>query len=184
MVGAFYSLIVGLFLYRDLKLRDVPAILLRAMRTTAMIMFIIAMAYGFAWLVAREQIPAEITRQLLAITDNPVLIILMVNVLLIVLGAVMDNISAMVILSTVLMGVGSQIGMDPIQLGAMVVINFAVGMVTPPVGYSLFVGASISGMRIETVSRFLWPFLLVLLGVVLMVAFVPAATLWLPALID
>lgn len=184
MVGALYSLVVGVFLYRDLRPRDVPAVLLKSMRTTAMIMFIVSMAYGFAWLVAREQIPDEITRQLLALTDNPIAILLILNVMLLVLGAVLDNISAMVILSTVLMGVGNQIGMDPIQLGAMVVINFAVGMVTPPVGYSLFVGATISGLRIETVSRFLWPFLLVLIGVVALVAYVPAITLWLPGLID
>jgi len=183
MVGAFYSLLVGLFLYRDMRFSDVPAIMLRALRTTAMIMFIITMAYGFAWLIAREQIPDEITQALLGLTDNPIAIILIVNVLLLLIGAVMDNVSAMVILSTVLMGVGQQVGMDPIQLGAMVVINFAVGMVTPPVGYALFVGASISGLRIETVSRFLWPFLLVLLGVVLLVAFVPPVTLWLPGLV-
>jgi C4-dicarboxylate transporter DctM subunit len=183
MVGALYSLIVGAFLYRDLRLRDLPAILLRSMRTTAVIMFIITMAYGFAWLLARQQIPSEISTALLSVTSNPVIVILIVNVMLLILGAVMDTVSAMVILSTVLMGVGRQVGMDPIQLGAMVVINFAVGMVTPPVGYSLFVGASVSGLRIEEVSRFLWPFMLVLIGVVLVVAFVPAATLWLPGLI-
>lgn len=183
MVGAFYSLLVGLFIYRDMRFREVPSIMMRALRTTAMIMFIIAMAYGFAWLIAREQIPDEITQALLGLTDNPIAIILIVNVILLLLGAVMDNVSAMVILSTVLLGVGQQVGMDPIQLGAMVVINFAVGMVTPPVGYALFVGSSISGLRIETVSRFLWPFLLVLLGVVLLVAFVPPVTLWLPGLL-
>lgn len=183
MVGALYSLIVGAFLYRDLRLRDLPAILLRSMRTTAVIMFIITMAYGFAWLLARQQIPSEISTALLSVTDNPVVVLLIVNVMLLILGAVMDTVSAMVILSTVLMGVGRQVGMDPIQLGAMVVINFAVGMVTPPVGYSLFVGASVSGLRIEEVSRFLWPFMLVLIGVVLVVAFVPAATLWLPGFV-
>ena len=100
--------------------------------------------------------------------------------MLLLLGAVMDNISAMVILSGVLIGLGQQIGLDPIQLGAMVVINFAVGMVTPPVGYSIFVASSISGLSVETVARHIWPFMLVLITVVALVAYVPAVTLWLP----
>ena len=180
MVGVLYGLIVGLFVYRDLKLSDLPELLLRSMRTTAVIMFIIAMAYGFAWLMAAEQIPTQITAALLSVSDNPVVIILLLNLLLLLLGAVMDNISAMVILSSVLTAIGTQIGMEPIQLGAMVVINFAVGMATPPVGYSLFVGASVSGLRLETVARHLWPSLLVLLGVILAVAFIPPVTTWLP----
>ncbi|WP_440996634.1 TRAP transporter large permease [Arhodomonas sp. SL1] len=184
MVGALYSAVVGLLLYRDLDWRALPGILVRSMRTTAVIMFIIAVAYAFAWIVASEQIPARVTEALVGLTGNPILLLLMLNVMLLVLGAVMDNISAMVILSGVLMGVGAQIGLDPIQLGAMVVINFAVGMVTPPVGYSIFVASSVSGLRIETVARHLWPFLLVLIAVVGLIAYVPAVTLWLPGLLD
>lgn len=183
-VGAFYSAAVGLFLYRDLSFSELPAILIKSMRTTAVIMFIIAMAYGFAWVMASEQIPGRLTESLMALTTNPLLLLLIINLMLLVLGAVMDNISAMVILSTVLIGLGQQIGLDPIQLGAMVVINFAVGMVTPPVGYSIFVASSISGLRVETVSRHIWPFLLVLIGVVALIAYVPAVTLWLPSLYD
>ncbi|MGO1693023.1 MAG: TRAP transporter large permease subunit [Marinobacter sp.] len=177
--GAFYSAVIGLFFYRDLHFRELPAILIKSMRTTAVIMFIIAVAYGFAWVMASEQIPKRLTENLLALTTNPFLLLLIINIMLLVLGAVMDNISAMVILSTVLIGLGQQIGLDPIQLGAMVVINFAVGMVTPPVGYSIFVASSISGMRVEAIARHIWPFLLILLGVVGLIAYVPTVTLWL-----
>ena len=180
MVGVLYSAIVGVFLYRDLDWKTLPAILMSSMRTTGVIMFIVAVAYGFAWVMASEQIPAQLTRALLTLTDNPILLLLIVNIMLLLLGAVMDNISAMVILSGVLIGLGQQIGLDPIQLGAMVVINFAVGMVTPPVGYSIFVASSISGLRVETVARHIWPFMLVLIAVVALVAYVPAVTLWLP----
>ncbi|SFR48513.1 C4-dicarboxylate transporter, DctM subunit [Marinobacter gudaonensis] len=180
MVGVLYSAIVGVFLYRDLDWKTLPAILMSSMRTTGVIMFIVAVAYGFAWVMASEQIPAQLTRALLTLTDNPILLLLIVNVMLLLLGAVMDNISAMVILSGVLIGLGQQIGLEPIQLGAMVVINFAVGMVTPPVGYSIFVASSISGLRVETVARHIWPFMLVLIAVVALVAYVPAVTLWLP----
>jgi C4-dicarboxylate transporter DctM subunit len=180
MVGALYSAVIGLFFYRDLKWRNLPAILMSSMRTTGVIMFIVAVAYSFAWVMASEQIPAQLTKALLLLTDNPIVLLLIINVMLLLLGAVMDNISAMVILSGVLIGLGQQIGLDPIQLGAMVVINFAVGMVTPPVGYSIFVAASISGLRVETVARHIWPFMLVLLIVVALVTYVPAVTLWLP----
>ena len=181
MVGVLYSAIVGVFLYRDLDWKTLPRILMSSMRTTGVIMFIVAVAYAFAWVMASEQIPAQLTSALLTVTDNPIVLLLIINLVLLLLGAVMDNISAMVILSGVLIGLGQQIGLDPIQLGAMVVINFAVGMVTPPVGYSIFVASSISGLKVETVARHIWPFMLVLLAVVGLVAYVPAVTLWLPA---
>lgn len=180
MVGALYSAVIGLFFYRDLTWSQIPAILISSMKTTGVIMFIVAVAYGFSWVMASEQIPARLTEALLMLTDNPIILLLIINLMLLLLGAVMDNISAMVILSGVLIGLGQQIGLDPIQLGAMVVINFAVGMVTPPVGYSIFVASSISGLRVETVARHIWPFMLVLLVVIGLVTYVPAVTLWLP----
>lgn len=183
MVGALYSLCIGVFVYKDLPWRELPTILMSSLRTSTIILFIIVVAYGFAWLIASEEIPSQISAVLLALTSNPLLLLLLLNLMLFVLGAVMDTVSAMVILSGVLIAVGEQIGLAPIQLGAMVVINFAVGMVTPPLGYSLFVASSISGLSVEQVARHLWPFLLVLIGVVALVAYVPAITLWLPGLV-
>ena len=183
MVGALYSLVIGLYVYKDLKWKALPAILMGSLRTTTVIMFIIVVAYGFAWVIASEQIPSQISEVLLSLTSNPFVLLLLINLMLLVLGAIMDTVSAMVILSGVLISVGLQIGLDPIQLGAMVVINFAVGMVTPPLGYSLFVASSISGLTVEQVARHLWPFLVVLLAVVALVAYVPAVTLWLPGLV-
>ena len=183
IVGSFYSLFIGIYIYKDLTWKTVPKILLSSLKTTTVIMYIIIVAYGFAWLIASEQIPSQISSVLFSLTNNPIILLLLINLLLLILGAVMDTVSAMVILSSVLMSVGQQIGIDPIQLGAMVVINFAVGMVTPPLGYSLFVASSISGLKVETVAKHLWPFLLVLITVVLMVAYIPAISLWLPSLI-
>lgn len=183
MVGALYSLCIGIFVYKDLTWGALPGVLVSSMRTTAIIMFIIVVAYGFAWVIASEQIPTQISEALLGITSNPLLLLLLLNLMLLVLGAVMDTVSAMVILSGVLIAVGAQIGLDPIQLGAMVAINFAVGMVTPPLGYSLFVASTISGLSVEQVTRYLWPFLLVLVAVVALVAYVPAVTLFLPGLL-
>lgn len=183
IVGAFYSLLIGIFIYRDLTWSMLPKILINSLKTTTIIMYIIVVAYGFAWLIASEQIPTQISTALLNITSNPIVLLLLINLILLILGAVMDTVSAMVILSSVLITIGQQLGMDPIQLGAMVVINFAIGMVTPPLGYSLFVASSISGLRIEEVAKHLLPFLIILITVVLLVAYVPFITLWLPNLV-
>lgn len=183
MVGTVYGLIAGVFIYRELSAKQLIATVLKSIKMSGMIMFIISMAYGYAYLMANEQIPLQIAGALLSLTDNPILILLMLNVLLLILGAVMDNVSAMVILSGVLTAIGTQVGMDPIQLGAMVVINFAVGMVTPPVGYSIFVASAISGLKVEAIAKRLLPFMIVFTILILLVTFVPAITLWLPGLL-
>jgi len=129
-----------------------------------------------------EHIPVTVAESLLSLSNNPIIILLILNLLLLVIGALMDTIAAMIILCGVLTTVGQQLGMDPTQLGALVVINFAIGMVTPPVGYSLFVGMSVTGVPMERITLNLWPFLLVLLIVVALVTYVPAITVGLPNL--
>jgi tripartite ATP-independent transporter DctM subunit len=184
MVGVVYGLIVGLFIYRELQWRTLFKVTMESMRTTANVMLIIALAAPFAWLLAFEGVPRMLAQQILSLSDNPILILLFINLLLLILGALMDNIAAMIILSTVLIGIGNQLGIHPTQLGAMIVINFAIGMVTPPIGYSLFVGSAVSGISIERISRHLWPFFLVLFIVLMLVTFVPAVTLFVPELIS
>ena len=181
-VGVLYGLVVGLFLYRELEWRALPAIFLSAMKTSTMVVFIIACASAFGWLVALEQLPDAIAAALLGVSDSPIVILLMINLLLLLIGAVMDNIAAMIILGGVLTSVADSIGIDPIHFGAVVVINFAIGMATPPFGYSLFVGSAISGLSIEAISRALWPMLLVQIAVLLLITYVPALTLTIPAL--
>ena len=183
MIAVVYSLFVSMAIHRELHWRDLWPVLLRSLRNTANVVFIIAMAAPFAWLMSFEGIPVRIAGQLLAISDDPIVILLILNVMLLVIGAVMDNIAAMIILSGVLTTVGVQIGMDPIQLGALIVVNFAIGMTTPPIGYSLFVGASVTGVSLERITLNLWPFFLVLLIVLALVTYVPAVTLALPDLI-
>lgn len=182
MVGVAYGLVAGTLIYRELDWRTLYDATQRSLKMSGMIVFIIATAYGYAYLIADAQIPQQIVESLLALTQNPIVILLLVNVFLLILGAVMDNVSAMVILNGVLTGIGEMLGMDPIQLGAMVVINFAVGMVTPPVGYSIFVASAISKLKIEDIAWRLGPFMLVLTTVILLVTYVPAVTTWLPGL--
>jgi tripartite ATP-independent transporter DctM subunit len=182
-IGVLYGLLVGLLLHRELKLRDLPHLFLRAMETTTLVIFIVASAAAFGWLVALEQLPQTIADALLGVSDNPIIILLMLNVMLLVIGAIVDNLAAMVILGGVLTSIAAQIGIDPIHFGAIVVINFAIGMVTPPFGYSLFVGSAISGLSIEAISKALWPMLLVQIVVLMLLTYIPAITLTLPNLL-
>src|SRR5690606_9055356 len=183
MVGVIYGVVAGCFIYRELGWRQLYETTLQSLKMSGMIVFIVAMAYGYAYLMANAGIPQQVVGVLLSLSDNPIVILLMINVMLLVLGAVMDTASAMVILVGVLTTVGAHLGMDPIHQGAMVVANFAVGMVTPPVGYSLFVASAISGERIEAITAQLGPFLLVLVVVILLITFVPAVTTWLPGML-
>lgn len=182
-VGVFYGLVVGLFIHRELKFGELYDIVLGAMKTTSIICLIIATAAAFGWLVAFERIPAQLAEAVLSVSSNPIVTLLMLNVCLLIIGAVMDNIAAMIILGTVLTSIGAQLGLDPIHLGAVVVINFAIGMATPPFGYSLFVGAAISKLTIERIAMSIWPLLLLQLGVLLAITFIPSLTLFLPSLL-
>lgn len=180
VVGAAYGLLIGLFIYRGFSIRNLGFLILGSMKTTAVVMFIIAVASAFGWLLAYEQVPDKIVGALLSVSDNRVVILLLLNAVLLLLGAVMDNLAAMIILGGLLMKLGTQLGIDPIQLGPIIVINFAVGMETPPLGYSLFVGSAISGLSIEEITKGMLPFFLVDLGMLMLVTFVPFVTLWLP----
>lgn len=182
-VGVLYALIIGLFVHREFGLSDLFDIILGAMKTTSIICLIIATAAAFGWMMAFEQIPAQLAEAVLSISSNPIVILLMLNVSLLLIGAVMDNIAAMIILGSMLMSIGAQLGLDPIHLGAIVVINFAIGMATPPFGYSLFVGAAISGLKIEEIAMAIWPLLLLQIVVLLLLTFIPALTLTLPNLV-
>jgi C4-dicarboxylate transporter DctM subunit len=183
MIGVAYGFVIGIFVYRGIQLSDIMPLILRAMRTTAIVMFIIGMAGTFGWLLAYEQVPAKLVNLILSVSENKIVILLLLNMMLLLIGAVMDNLAAMVILGTLLINLGHQLGIDPIQLGPIIVINFAVGMETPPLGYSLFVGSSISGLTIEEISRGMLPFFLVDVGMLMLVTFVPWVTLALPRLL-
>jgi len=181
-VAVVYGLIVGLYIYGDLKIKDLPRIFINTVKTSTIVIFVISVASLFGWLMAAEQIAPKIVAMLLGISTNKIIVMLMLNVILLMIGCLMDNIAAMVILSGVLTSVAAQIGIDPVHFGAVVVINFAIGMVTPPIGYSLFVGASISNLSIEQVSNAVWPFLFAMLIVLMMITYIPAVTLFIPQL--
>jgi tripartite ATP-independent transporter DctM subunit len=174
-IGVFYGLAVGL-LYRELKLADVPAILLRSLKTTTIVIYIFGMAAAFSWLLGYNGVPAKIGEALLGLSDEPVVILLLLNLLLLAVGSFMDELAAIIILSTFLIHVGHTLGIDPIHFGIIIVTNVAVGLATPPVGYTLFTASAVSGAPIERVIRPLLPLIAVEIAVLLLITYVPGVS--------
>lgn len=183
VVSCVYSLLVGMFIERKLRLSDLPGQVLRAMRITAMVMFIIAASAGFGWLVAQEQLALKLATWLSASIGERWIMLLVVNLFLFVICSVMDEIAVMVILGPLFITLATKFGIDPIHFGTIIVTNVAIGMAAPPIGYCLFVGMAISGLSLAALARAIWPMILVMLVVLMLTTYVPAFSLWLPGLV-
>lgn len=183
IVSCVYSALVGVFIEKRLRLAAMPGIILRAMRITAMVMFIIAASTGFGWLVAQEQLALKLATWLSGSITERWMMLLIVNVFLFLITAVMDEIAVMVILGPLLIVLATKFGVDPIHFGAIIVTNVAIGMAAPPIGYCLFVGMAISGLSLAAVARAIWPMILLMLAVLMLTTYVPAFALWLPGLV-
>lgn len=183
IVSCIYSMLVGIFIEKRLRLSDMPDIILRAMRITAMVMFIIAASAGFGWLVAQEQLALKLATWLSESISERWIMLLLVNVFLFLICSVMDEIAVMVILGPLLIVLATKFGVDPIHFGAIIVTNVAIGMAAPPIGYCLFVGMAISGLSLMSVARAIWPMVLLMLAVLMLTTYVPAFALWLPGLV-
>ncbi|WP_174729322.1 TRAP transporter large permease subunit [Mesobacillus harenae] len=184
IIAALYALVIGIFVYKELPIRKIPSIMLSTMTTTASIMLLVGFANLFGWIMVSEQIPQMVADAILGISSNPIVVILLINLLLLFVGTFMETIAALVILFPVLMPVASSVGMDPVQFGVMMVLNLVIGLVTPPVGVCLFVASQIGKVPIGKTARELVPFLGVSLIVLMLVAFVPQVSLFLPSLFE
>jgi len=181
-VGVAYGLVISLFVYREISYKDLYGIILQASKTTAIVCFIIAMAASFGWLVARMQLPGLMAERFLSLSDNPYVALFLLNMLLFFVGMVMDTTAAMIILVGMLVVLGKKLGLDPTHLGAIVVINFAVGMASPPFGYTIFVGSAMTGLTVLEISRRMIPMLFIAAAVVLLMTYIPQIALFLPNL--
>ena len=179
-VSAVYALVVAVFIYRDLGFKDLPHVFLESSKTTVMLMFIVANALLFAHVLTTERIPQTIAESILAVGMSPWMFLIVVNVLLLVAGAFMEPTGVILILAPILFPIASQLGIDPIHLGVIMVVNMEIGMVTPPVGLNLFVTSGVTKMSLMQVSRAALPWLSVLLLFLVMVTYIPQITLALP----
>lgn len=183
MIAVFYALIVGFFVYGELKLAALPKIIFDSAITTASLMVLVGFANVFAWILTSEEIPLMVTQAMLSISSGPVGYIILVNILLVFVGMFMETIAALMILMPILLKPAIALGIDPIQFAIMCVLNLVIGLTTPPVGVCLFVASSIAKISVGRLSVALIPFIAVSLIVLLLVSFVPQVTLWLPNLV-
>jgi tripartite ATP-independent transporter DctM subunit len=178
-VACVWAFLVTLFVYRDLRWRDLPGLVHRTLRTVAMVMTLIAFASAVGYVMALMQAPAKITAAFLTVSSNKYVILMLINVLLLVLGCLLDMAPAILICTPILLPVMRNFGVDPVHFGMIMMLNLGIGLCHPPIGSILFVGCAVGKVRIEDVMREIWPFYLVMFGVLMAVTYVPAISLWL-----
>jgi len=180
--GAIYAFVVTIIVYRALPWKKFKQAVINSVRTTSMVMILIACSGAFAYLLTFYQVPTKMSVFLTDISDNPVVILLMINLMLLFLGMIMDMAALILICTPIFLPVASSIGVDPYQFGMLLMMNLGLGLCTPPVGSVLFVGCAVGGVRLEDAVKTIWPFYLAILIALLFVTFFPAISLTLPNL--
>jgi C4-dicarboxylate transporter DctM subunit len=181
-VSAVYAMIIAVFVYRDIKPGQIMGVLVESVRVTTMLMFIVANAYLFAFVLTTEQIPQEISTTALALDLSPWAFLLLVNAILLLGGSLMDPTSVVLILAPIIFPLAIGLGIDPVHLGVIMVVNMEIGMVTPPIGLNLFVASSVAKLPVADVVKASLPWLLLLLAFLVLITYVPAISLFLPNL--
>lgn len=182
-IAVLYTLILGA-IYKEITAKDLPKILLESTVTTAIVMLLIGASMGMSWVMSYENIPQDISTTLLGISDNPIIILLIINLILLFVGVFMDMTPAVLIFTPIFLPVVTKLGMDPIQFGIVMVLNLCIGLCTPPVGSVLFVGVGIAQTTIQKVIKPLLPLFLAMIFALFLVTYVPQLSLWLPSLFD
>ena len=179
-VGVGYALFVGIFVYREIRIFDIPKALVKSKETAAMVDIIIAAANLLSWIMSVTQVSTYIIGVLSGIITNKYTYLLVLMVLLFVVGALMDTVAAIIIIAPVIVPMGIGLGLDPLHLGMIFVINLVIGYVTPPFGYNLFTAGSVTGLKFNDVVKGVLPFLLIEMAAVMVFAYVPGIITWLP----
>ncbi len=182
VVAVVYSLILSLFFYKSIKLKELPQIFKESAEMTGIIIFLIGVSSIMSWIMAFTGIPTAISNGLLGLTDNKIIILLIINVLLLFVGTFMDMTPACLIFTPIFLPVCTALGMNTIHFGIMMIFNLCIGTITPPVGTTLFVGVRVGNVKIETVFKQLLVYFAAIFIVLLLVTYIPALSLWLPSL--
>ncbi|MGO4918095.1 TRAP transporter large permease [Maribacter spongiicola] len=182
-IAVLYSLILG-FIYKEINLSKLPQILLDSSATTAIVMLLIGSSMCMSWALSYENIPQDISTGLLSLSDNKIVILLIINLLLLFVGIFMDMTPAVLIFTPIFLPVVTKLGLDPVHFGIIMVLNLCIGLCTPPVGSVLFVGVGIAKTTIEKVFKPLLPLFLAMIVALFLVTYIPQLSLWLPSLFD
>ncbi|MBP9734782.1 MAG: TRAP transporter large permease [Rhodoferax sp.] len=182
-VAVIWAFAVTMFVYRDYKWNELPKLVHRTVKTLSIVMILIGFAASFGYIMTLMQIPQQITGLFTSISDNKIVVLLMINVLLLLLGTLMDMAPLILIMTPILLPIVTSLGVDSVHFGMIMMLNLAMGLITPPVGSVLFVGAAVAKLPIEQVVKALNPFFVALFLVLMAVTYIPAISLWLPGLL-
>jgi tripartite ATP-independent transporter DctM subunit len=182
-IAVFYSFLITVFVYKELDFTKIKKIFFNCIRTLSIIMLLIGVSSGFAWVMSYLRVPTLVTEFLLGISENNIIQLLIVNLILIVLGGFMDMIAIIVIITPILLPVVTSLGMSPIHFGVIIMLNLGIGLLTPPFGIVLYIGSAIANIKIETLSKSMLPFYIVLLLVLLCITFIPEIVMFLPGIL-
>jgi tripartite ATP-independent transporter DctM subunit len=178
-IAVLYTLVLA-FLYKEINIRDVPDIFLKTIGTTSVVMLLIGTSMGMSWVMSYENIPQNVSAALLSVSENKIIVLLIINMILLVVGTFMDMTPAVLIFTPIFLPVVTALGMDPIHFGIVMVLNLCIGICTPPVGSVLFVGCSVADISISKVIRPLLPLFIAMIVALVAVTFIPEISLWLP----
>ena len=178
-----YALVIGLFLKRELKLGDLPRILLASGKDSAMVLLLLAFSEPFSWVIASEQFPQMMINLISSVSSSPIVMLLLVNLLLLLIGIPMETAPAIAIVTPVVAPIAVQMGVDPVQMGVIVCFNLVLGLITPPVGAVLFVTCGMTGMKLEKLAKGVWPPFFIALAVLALITYLPDLTTFLPNLL-
>lgn len=181
-IAVVYAALITFFVYRSLTWKDFVEATFAAVRTTAMVLMVIGCAASFGWLLAYTRVPAQMVALLQGVSDNPIVILLLLNVVLLILGTFMDMSPLIVITTPIFLPVAQAFGVDPVHFGVILILNLGIGLCTPPVGAVLFVGCAVGKIPISQALRTIWPFYGAAVATLLLVTYIPALSLWLPSL--
>lgn len=182
VIAVVYGLIAGMAIYRELSFRLLPKVLTDAALMTATILIIVGTATAFGRFLTIEQIPLKVANAMMAVSESPIIIMMLITLLLLVVGCFMDTLAAIIILTPILLPIAVQIGYDPMHFGIIMVVNLAIGFITPPLGVNLFVASGISGLPIETIAKAIMPFFFAMLITLIIIIIFPQLSLFLPSL--
>lgn len=182
VVACVYSCVVGVYIERRISWKDIPKIIDNALRISGIVLSIIALSGGFGWLIADQQLPAQLTGWFAGNIDSTLVMLLVINLIIFVACMFMDEIAVVIILGPTLLTLVQQYGVDPIQFGALIVVNIAVGLASPPIGYCLFIGMAISDVSLGALTKAILPQLMIMVAVIVLIVYFPWLATWLPSL--
>lgn len=180
VLAAFYAAFIGFFVYREIEIKDVPNVLWTSGCQAIQVMFIMAAAAPFSWVLIQQQIPNAVVEALLGLASEPWAILLMINVIMLILGMFIEGIAVMVIVLPMLLPVATQLGIDPLHFGVIVVLNLMIGLITPPVGLCLYAVSQVADVDVVSVVREIWPYLISLFAVLMLITYLPWISMWVP----